>query len=296
MNLAPLRYRRVLREDGGPISALECGGTTVMGRRMFQANAYLSENLRIHPRENVVYGNPDGTGTSDYPSVARHKAISEALERWAYDAVMHDDALGAKYGFDIDPSSNGMAAFPGVFSRQTRELAQAEAAERFAVIGWWAGALEAVPEEQVCPGVDVYRLENPFTAHEVVLLHALADNGVHAYAHAAGDTFMQACMRAGVELSRSQFVLRRFFRRGRVGASPVATGLFERRCLHFATDEGYASFEERMNRREWLSVEPEVVFDGEIPGPWSRYATVWRVALRPASHGFLDNRENFFFW
>ncbi|MGH8019686.1 MAG: hypothetical protein ACREIA_15675, partial [Opitutaceae bacterium] len=279
MNLAPFRYRRVLREDGGPISALECGGTTVMGRRMFQANAYLSDNLRMHPRENVVYGNPDGTGTSNYPSIARHKAISEALERWAYDAVMHGED-GARYGFDVDPSSNGMAAFPGVFSRQARELARAEAAERFAVIGWWAGALDARHEGQVCPGVDVFRLENPFTSHEVVLLHALADTDVHAYAHASGDTFIEASMRAGVELSRSQFVLRRFFRRGRVGASPVATGLFERRCVHFATAGGYASFEERISRKKWRTAEPEVVFDGEIPGPWSRYATVWRVVLK----------------
>ncbi len=295
MNLAPFRYRRVLREDGGPISALECGGTTVMGRRMFQANAYLSDNLRMHPRENVVYGNPDGTGTSNYPSVARHKAISEALERWAYDAIMHGSD-GAKYGFDVDPSSNGMAAFPGVFSRQARELARAEAAERFAVIGWWAGALDAHSEGQVCPGVDVFHLENPYTSHAVVLLHALADNDVHAYAHASGETFVEACMRAGVELSRSQFVLRRFFRRGRVGASPVATGLFERRCVHFATAEGYASFEERVARKKWRSAEPEVVFDGEIPGPWSRYATVWRVVLKPASRDFLDKSENFFFW
>ncbi|HEX9785990.1 MAG TPA: hypothetical protein VGA56_25095 [Opitutaceae bacterium] len=295
MNLAPFKYRRVLCEDGGPISALECGGTTVMGRRMFQANAYLSDDLRMHPRENVVYGNPDGTGTADYPSVARHKAISEALERWAYDAIMHGSD-GDRYGFDVDPTSNGMAAFPGVFSRQARELARAEAAERFAVIGWWSGALDAKSEGQVCPGVDVYRLENPFTLHEIVLLHALADTDVHAYAHASGETFMEACMRAGVELSRSQFVLRRFFRRGRVGASPVATGLFERRCVHFATAEGYASFVVRISRSKWRSVEPEVVFDGEIPGPWSRYATVWRVVLRPASKGFFDNRENFFFW
>lgn len=295
MNLAPLRYRRVLSENGGPIRALECGGTTVLGRRMFQANAYLSDNLRTEPRDNVLYGNPDGTGTANHSSVARHKAISEALERWAYEATIKGDDASA-YGFDVDPSTNGMAAYPGVFSRKARDIAVGEAAERFSVIGWWCGAIDARPVGQICPGVDVYRLENPFSNHEVVLLHAQADTDVHAYAHASASNFVEACMRAGVELSRAQFVLRRFFRRGRVGASPVAKGLFERRCLHFATAEGFAAFTERMARPKSRTIKPEVVFDGEIPGPWSRYATVWRVVVRPACLEFLGNTDSFFFW
>lgn len=295
MNLAPFRYRRVLSVHGGPIRAMECGTTSVMGRRMFQANAYLADGLRPRSHTNVVYGNPDGTGTADSPSVARHKAVSEALERWAHHA-MHDSPEAARYGFDVDRSSNGMAAYPGMLGRQARKFALGEAAERFAVAGWWSGALEATFASEVWPGVNAYRLENPVSDHEVVLLHALADNGVHAYGHGAGDGFADACSRAAVELARAQFVLRRYARRPAFNAAPVVMNMLERRCLHFSTEAGHAEFLERLAHRPWRSVEPQTVFDGEIPGPWSEYACVWRVVIAPPSPLFLDPAANFFFW
>lgn len=294
MNLAPLRYRRVLSTYGGPIRAMECGATTVMGHRMFQANAYLTDGLRP-PSRHVVYGNPDGTGTAARPSVARHKAVSEALERWAYHAV-HASPEAARFGFDIDGSSNGMAAFPGFLPRQARGMAMAEAAERFALIGWWWGALDAYPAGEVWPGVEAFRLENPLSHHEVVLLHALADEGVHAYGYGGGQTFANASMRAAVELARAQYVLRRYERRRRTEDVPPARSMLEQRCLYFASEAGHAEFRERLAHRKWRHGEPRTVFDGEIPGPWSDYACVWRVVVEPVTTQFLDPAQEFFYW
>jgi hypothetical protein len=295
MNLAPLRYRRVLSAQGGPVRSLECGTTTVMGQRVFQANAYLRDDLRSRSIPNVVFGNPDGTGTASRPAVARHKAVSEALERWAH-RVLHQSPEGACYGFQIDPSSNGMAAFPGVFPWEARTLALAEAAERYSLIAWWSGATDAWPVGEVWPGVECFRLENQISHHEVVILHALAGPGLHAFGFGAGDNQHKACLHAAVELVRSQYVLQRHARLVRHGRQVPVRGLFERRFLHFSSDQGHAEFRQRLERPKWRSVEPRIVFDGEIPGPWSDFACVWRVALEPASHDFLSPIDTFFFW
>ena len=38
------------------------------------------------------------------------------------------------------------------------------------------------------------------------------------------------------------------------------------------------------------------VFDGPVPGPWGRYADVWRVVYAPPSDRFLGMEENYFLW
>lgn len=280
---------------GGPVRNLECGTTTVMGTRVFQANAYLTDELRPRFTQNVVFGNPDGTGTATRPSVARHKAVSEALERWAHRALCNAPE-GSRYGFDVDPSSSGMAAFPGMFPWQARALALVEAAERYSLAAWWTGALNAWPVGEAWPGVETFRIENPLSHHEVVVLHAMAGEHLHAHAFGAGDNLQKACQRASVELARTQYVLQRHARMLRTGREVPIRSLFERRCVHFSSDHGHEAFRDRLARPKWRSVEPRIVFDGEIPGPWSDYACVWRVALEPPSPGLLSDDETFFFW
>ena len=82
MNLAAIRYRNVLVQDNGPISELETGRFDLRGQSVFQANATLSADLA--PRRAAQLFSPvDGSGTHRLPAVARHIAVSEALERWA---------------------------------------------------------------------------------------------------------------------------------------------------------------------------------------------------------------------
>lgn len=298
MSLAPLRYSRILTPMGGPIRTVECGGTTVMGIRMYQANAYLDDALRTWPRQNVLYGDPEGTGTARFPAVARHMAISEALERWAHRVAMNGPRR-EEYGFHIDRSSNGMAAYPGLFRWQARARATSEAAERYCLCAWWAGALDAEFRASPWPDVDVLEIENPFSNHSVVVLHALADHGLHAYGFAAGRDLDHASQRAAMELVRCQYVLRRYASRLRSSATAAAapvSNLYERRTLFFASEQGYERFSERLRKKKWFTHYPLVYFDGEIVGPWSEYTTVWRVVLEPASPDFMSDRDDFFFW
>jgi len=114
-SLAAINYRDVFTSDGGPIDRVSSGSIDVLGKQAHQANAYLAPGLIRGKPALCVYGNADGTGASGSAQVARHMAISEALERWAFYELSQGDE-SAKYGFDVDNSTNGMAAFPGLLN------------------------------------------------------------------------------------------------------------------------------------------------------------------------------------
>lgn len=296
VNLAPLRYRRILARDGGPITSCECLPGNVLGRRLFFANATLTPGLRHSARDCVMFANADGSGTAERPFTARHRAISEALERWAHATTWHTPE-GKNFGFDVDCSTNGMAAFPGLFARQARGPALGEAAERYAVFAWWTGASEADDAGEVAPGVRVWRMNNPLSRHIVVMMHTKLGPDFpdrHVYATGAGRNFAHALHRTAIELDRSRISLR--YHAGLGPDAPAPGNMLERRLQHFSSSAGYAEFEARLGRRAWRTHTPEIVFDGEIPGPWSRWAHVWRVAVRPVSDDFLDPAKRFFFW
>jgi len=294
LSLAALRYRSVLAVHGGPIERIESGVFPVCGRRMIQANARLSAGL-TPKRPLSIYSDADGSGTQPRASVARHMAVSEALERWAFHATVRSERA-AEFGFDVDPSSNGMSAFPGLLRTQARRKAMLEAVERFSLIAWWEGRTAGRKFETDWPGVSAVAIDGPFGGVTVVA-YARTDYGGYAYGHAAEESFGAACERAVVELARHEWVLRSTWLSFVSGAKPVPTDLFERRCLHFSSPEGHEQFLRRVDGRvSGLAPRPEVASDRDIPGPWADYATVWRFALRPPSDDFLHAGNDYFFW
>ena len=67
--------------------------------------------------------------------------------------------------------------------------------------------------------------------------------------------------------------------------------------LFFALEEGHELFLERLRTRPTKALaDPKLVFDGPVPGPWGRYADVWRVVYAPPSDRFLSMAENYFMW
>ncbi|HEU5077907.1 MAG TPA: hypothetical protein VFT72_01765 [Opitutaceae bacterium] len=291
LSLAPIRYRTVFAEHGGPVAQVQAGKFSVFDAERYQALAFLKPELAENKPQNILYGAADGSGSSSNPSVAQHIAISEALERWAF--LETHRSGGNKYGFNVDHCSNGMAAFPG-FRWQARRRAKFEALERFAVIGWWDKRLNATVHRSPYPGVGLVRIEHLQNKGEVVILYHKAANGAVAYAHAAGSSLASATAKAAVELVRTELVIARH---RACGALAPVTDYFERRCLHFASPEGHAEFLERLHSRtEKPAPRWNVIFDGEIPGPWSQWATVWRHCVEMPTYAFLDRKQNFFFW
>ena len=293
-SLAALRYRNVLGLHGGPIESIESGPLDMRGRRMVQANARLTPGL-VRRRPPGLYSDADGTGTHPVAGIARHIAVSEALERWAFHAVVRSERA-AEFGFDVDPSSNGMSAFPGLFRREARRRAVLEGIERFCLVGWWEGMLPGRPVATDWPGVSAVAIEGPFGGVTAVV-HARTGLGGHAYGHAAEESIGAACERAIVELARHECVLRSWHLGFLAGARRLPASVFERRCLFFSTDEGHQLFRSRVGRgARGPAPRAQVACDRDIPGPWSEYATVWRFVLTPPSRAFLGDDERCFFW
>ncbi len=296
LSVAGYRYRNVLESEGGPVGRVSLREFSVYGRPMFQANAWLSDKVVSRRKKFALYSDADGTGTSETPMVARYMAISETMERWAYRVKVraNDREL---YGFDIDESSNGMAAYPGLFHTEARRRALLEAVERVSIISWWEGAIDGEVRSTEWPGISALVLPSPIGYGVTVVAFRQVRPDCFAYGQGAAVDYFGACERAIMELARNEYVLG--LRRVSLGlaAQDAPSDLFERRCLFFSTAEGHAMFQERIERKMGgPRFKSEIICDAEIEGPWTEYASVWRVLVRPPTKEFLVDSERYFFW
>lgn len=294
LNLASFRYRNALAEFGGPIASIETGTFPVRERQLVLANASLVPGLtRRHP-SNLFSATADGTGVHEASSIARHMAISEALERWAFSSLVQSDAA-SEYGFDIDPSTCGMSAFPGLISKQARKRSVLEAVERYSLMAWWERRLEGRAFDTDWPGVSAVAINGPFGG-VTAITYSRTSWGGYAYGHAAAESFTGAVERAMLEMARHELVLRSWWLSRLAGQPKKPANVFEQRIVFFATEDGYRLFQSRIDRPAMNSLsEPDVICDCELPGPWSDYATVWRFALRPPSDGHIRGGQEYFF-
>jgi hypothetical protein len=114
LSFAPFLYRNVFAEMGGPIQRTENAGTLdVAGHLETQVNAFLKPELALGKMHHAVYGNADGTGSSRRPG--RRQAQGDIRGAGAVGIFLPPINSGqkARYGFEHDRSSNGIAAFPG---------------------------------------------------------------------------------------------------------------------------------------------------------------------------------------
>lgn len=290
LSLAAFRYRNVLAEHGGPIASIQIADFPVYGRSLYTANARLTPGL-VPERNFEVYSNADGTGAHTSAMVARHMAVSEALERWAFHATVRSPERH-RFGFDADESSSGMAAFPGWSTKPARRAAELEAIERHCLINWWEGCLDGEVRKTPWPSVTALSFE-PVRGVVSVILYARTAQGFYSYGHAAASTFEHACHRALLELSRHEWVLS-CWRGLALGKGPK--DCMERRACFFSSEEGHRLFLARIARKAWQRRAFDVVCDAEIPGPWQPYTTVWRYVIRPPSPRFMSREPDFFFW
>lgn len=299
LTLSSFKYRNIFKKNGGPIERMECGPFDLMGQSLNQAVAFLDHS--ICPKQKNADPNlmPDGAGTHKSPLVARFMAISEAMERWALRSARIESP--SDFGFDSDKSSNGMAAFPGLFKYQAKQKAIGEAIERYCLINWWEGKLKHKVIAAPWRSVRAIEIENPFTAHSVVLLWTNCCNDYHyAYGFGSGKDFNNAVYRASIELERCKQIIigfREEHRKITLENIQDAPDFILRRILYFAIEEGIADFQERLRKKDSSKAStPKVLFDGEIVGPWSEYATVWRTLYSPPSFDYIDERKLSYFW
>lgn len=296
LNLAPTRYLKVMVPDGGPIARLEHCYGDVFEEPCVHAVAYLKEGI-VGPKSVDVWGTdqPDGAGSHPSAQTACYMAISEAMERWAVHYCRENPSSGLG-GLQLDGSSNGFAAYPGLFRRQARRAAYRESIERHCLICWWEGLLGHRCIEDPRPGVFAILLDNPFSAHTVIVVWSMTEFG-HSYAFGAGDSVGDATRRALVELSRTQGLLRKLCGLSARQRFEWTGGVFERRIRYFSTERGATQFLDRLKQQ--VSTAPprhKILFDSAVVGPWDRYASVWRTIFEAPNREYLSEAEDYFFW
>lgn len=299
LNLAPLRYEGVFSKDGGPIDHLDRAEHSVREGIFFNVNAFLNASLRPVQRVSQFFSGADGGGTHPHEIVARFMAISEAIERWAFwDRI--DSSMRDLYGFDIESSTTGMAAFPGLFRAKARRSALYEAIERYALLHWWEGRLHHREHVLADPGVNVIEIIVPTS--EVIPVVVYTDDpesGTRFYGYGAGENLRNAATRATREMIRHRIVVTRYlekFPHPGMGLAAIQD-VKEKRALFFALPAGKSLFDERCAAGPWAREgKLKTVFDGWIPGPWDRYASVWRCLYEPPSDEHLSARSDYFFW
>ncbi len=285
-------YRGVTARKGGPVASFERTRLEVLNRRLHHVNVRLVADL-IPQSSHVVFGTVDGSGTHQALSVARRLAVSKALERWAYHQRVKSPEAH-RYAFDVDPTTTGIAAFPGQQADGARRSARLEAWERFSLLAWWEGCAEARWVETDWPEIEAFVIEGPWGGVTVVALSGPGDGG-WAYGHGSGASFGEAFDRAVIGLAKNRSALSLWQCIKGASMSPVSA--LERRLLHFASTAGYEEVRSRVTASVGRRMpKPAFACDCEIVGPWSRFATVWRAVMFPPGKAFSDKNKNAFFF
>ena len=281
LNLAPIRYSLV-SEEGGPISNIEYSQTEYLGQLWQLCRATLQEDYQ-HPisQKLRLFHPADGGGMGLTRLEARAKAVSEALERWAYtETSSGPDAV--LYGYPYSMSTKGMAAFPSLFPGQARRSAIAEAFEYYSIDAWWGGSLNHWIINRDDATI-VFINQPEYNGHIALAIRHIEglDNYVASYGIGSGVTPHEAEMKAQLEACRSQTILeQRESTPFSIRPKPVLEE--EQRLLEFSSPKGFELVKERLATRAWLDeIKPRVVYDGPVTGPWNKYAHVWRYALEP---------------
>ena len=324
ISLAPWNYRRLIHQINPIISKLSYRaiqdhwanqGLDGCARRMtlFEAYAYLNEHLKPHGMsKSIFYGDADGTGTARYKNQAGYKAISEALERWCFYEIMNS-SRAKQFGFHIEPSTLGLAAFPGIGHRLARSMALQEAIERWSVCAWWEGLLPARRFGWKNTEINAVRVLHPWCgisgmSKEVVLLWAAAGqekNDFTVYGFACASSIEEAITHAQDEMRRNRDALMKAWNAQNVHPRDVG----ERRLLFFSTQKGHELFIARLQKSEKIletqpkilskllpKLLPKLLIDQEIRGPWSQYAKVWRLLFEmPTDRHLLPTDDYFLF-
>jgi hypothetical protein len=196
------------------------------------------------------------------------------------------------FGFDEEPSTTGMAAFPGgPFRREARRIARCEAIERWALCEWWDGHLPVRP----LPGGigrdsgEVEILQPHDDVRVVLVWKRERTTGMMTYGFACDALVSSSLLRAEGERRRTEQGLRNL---AKTAKQPETE--FEVRALFFGEDEGFRLFVQQLNKSlacSRIRESPKLIVDREVIGPWARYTTVWRCLFSMSQN---RNRPDFF--
>lgn len=170
INMAPWYYRHLL-ENNSVIDPPDFYQIKLLSdQNVFESNVRLKNYLRPSwLSTSSLYKDCDGTGTSQFKNVAVYKAISEALERYAFYVTIDNNE--AEYAFDKNPTTTGLAAYPSLGSKMARRNAHFEAAERWAIFQFNNKNIPVIYHPEANSRINFFELIVPFEGCKVVIIH-----------------------------------------------------------------------------------------------------------------------------
>ncbi|MGZ3809998.1 MAG: hypothetical protein ACXVCE_18080 [Bacteriovorax sp.] len=239
-----------------------------------------------------LYSSCDGTGTSQYKNTAVYKAISEALERWAFYLTIESNESN-KYCFDINPSTTGMAAYPGLTTKVPRENAILEASERWALHEFWRGNLPIIEHKTKIEDLHHYEIVTELNNIKISLLSYKSDSK-YLYAFAADRMLKNSYEHALIELSRNLRVMKKLTKEN-INFNNFKD-ISDKRLIYFASTEGYDLFNSKIHSAPKSPLtKSKLICDQELKGPWNKYTKVWRYLYANSYPDSEDDHTIFMF-
>lgn len=290
INIGPLSYNNLLNNSEIISEIIQYKVNVLNGKTLFETSAKLNENLR--PKDifqSKIYSNFDGSGTSFFRNNSLYKAVSEAVERWAfYDSSEGDEYLKLK--FDVNPSTCGMASYPELFPYWSRKNAVYEAVERYAIHAFNRKKIPVVELQSNIVGLKVYKLITTIKDMETILI-SYFNGSFYTYGFSCKKTQEESIDHALIELARNERVLKKLYLSS---FDILDMEISDRRLIFFSTVEGYQSFLQKIETAPSKVQEiPKLILSREIKGPWTRYAKVWRH-LYDDSYDLNQSDVNYF--
>ncbi len=259
----------------------------------YQQNCWLIDSLKYQDTEKTfLYSDCDATGSDTYAHIAVWKSYSELLERWAYHDLMN---RGSKeFGLIFDRTTTGFAALPCWPKYAARNHALSEAIERWSISNWWRGNLSAsFFEYKNTSNVKALSIDigNKFGYVVIVFNYFNYQNeNKYFYGFAHSFTREKAYLKSLVEMERNKLVIQNF-----LVSNFSLKSISDRRLNYFSTELGHAKFLKKINSnpKSYISL-PKLLIDSQIPGPWDKYATVWRCLYPDTIYDWSDETHFMF--
>lgn len=238
----------------------------------FETNIYCSE--LSHNSKNLIYSNSVSSGTSEKSKQSFEKALSEYLERKAYNHILNSEK-NKEFGFDVVRNSTGMAAHWWAF--KARINAKHEALERWTLHHWWNDLLSFERVKSCHPHRTILSKTYKQFNTTVVLICDYREESGFFYGFAAHKSYEKAYKKALIELDRNHRVLTYYYKK-----KPELSEFREKRVVYFSSSEGFSEFAKKVRKNGFIKdlVFPELCLDKEIPGPWQKWRRVWRVLFK----------------
>jgi len=287
---------RFLNPRYGPVtSIISAPYPSFWSRVLWHSSATLHPDLKLSPGARVLES--CGSGWSGDKQESQCKAVTEAVERWAFS---YYQKFPDKAGLALDNTSTGFAALPGTFDQaQLYVNAYCEALERWTLNSIWDNS--SIPLNSVAlkrgPLIEMFskfkgRLHCFKTIFDVSDLDFFAkkeaafffcifetSTGGAIPGSACGIDEEKTLQRALVEALIHTRVLNRL----KEYPPDSLKDILERRILFFGNDPaGFAKVKERIDSgaSNPPPAKPPMVFSKQLPGPWNPEILVHRVILK----------------